>query len=453
MMNIDKLITPDSSICFSRASGIRTCLRVEFLRSACFLLDMVRTLVDNGTYHINRDFLKMLLAHKIELRPTKEQEAFLFQSVGVRRFVYNAFVEHFSKQENKYSKSSALMVLKELKREHPWIADVSARTSRNVIDDIDAAFQRFFKNVKAGKKPGFPKFKKKGVRDSFRIQEKEKFDVEGRELRIEKLKTRISMRELLRLKGTPKQCTVSFRGGKWFSSILVDATETPWKPIPQTREPSVGVDLGIKALAVLSNGKEFEANQPLKRKLKKLAKLQKKLSRQVRGSNRSNVTKQKIAKLHFYVVEQRKSTLHNLTDYLTRNFNRVVIEDLNVAGMVKNHKLARAVSDVGIGEFRRQLEYKAFFRDCKLVYVDRFFPSSKMCSSCGQIHDMPLSKRVMECDCGLVIDRDLNAAININNSVLTRLSGTKKCAQENCKTAITDGKFVDGANKANTTGW
>jgi len=189
----------------------------------------------------------MLLAHKIELRPNPEQEQFLLQSVGIRRFTYNSLLAFFKEDGVKYSKATAGLKLKELKAEFPWLSDVSSRTSRNVIDDLDAAFKRFFKNVKAKKKPGFPKFKKKGVRDSFSVREQEKFSICGHELRIEKLRTKIKMRQECRLVGTPKQCTISYRAGKWFASILVDCTETPWKPIDSSlRKPSVGVDSWYK---------------------------------------------------------------------------------------------------------------------------------------------------------------------------------------------------------------
>lgn len=376
----------------------------------------------------------MLLAHKIELRPTAEQEQYLFQSVGVRRFTYNALLAHFKQDDVKWSKKAANDQLKALKAEHAWMQEVSARTSRNVIDDLDNAFKRFFRNVKAGKKPGFPTFKKKGVGDAFSIRETPKFDVAGKTLRIEKLKTRIKMRQGLRLNGIAKQCTVSFRGGRWFASILVDCVDSPWKPIDHTaRKPSVGVDMGIKSLAVLSDGTEVPASAPLKRQLKKLAKLQKKFARQQKGSNRREATKRKIARLHFFVTEKRKATLHGVTDYLTRHYDRIVIEDLNVAGMVRNRKLARAISDVGFGEFRRQLEYKAHFRGCDLIVANRWFPSSKMCSGCGSVHDMPLGNRTLNCDCGTVLDRDHNAAINLMNYEPTRYSGSQ-CTQEFSKT-------------------
>jgi putative transposase len=179
---------------------------------------------------------------------------------------------------------------------------------------------------------------------------------------------------------------------------------------------SVGVDVGIKELATLSNGVVFPKSQPLKKQLKKLRQLQKKLSRQVRYSNGYEITKAKVTKLHYFVSQKRKATVHELTDYLVKTFDRVAIEDLNVKGMIKNRKLAKAISDVGFGMFREILTYKCKLYGVKLVLVDRFFPSSKTCSKCGTKRDnLKLSDRIYICNsCNLVIDRDLNASLNIN---------------------------------------
>jgi putative transposase len=383
----------------------------------------------------------MFLSHKIELRPTKRQEAFLLRSVGIRRFVYNKLVDYFGSNKVKYNRALALALLKNLKSEYPWISKVSSRTSRNVLDDFDCAMARFFKNVKRKGLPGFPKFKKKGVRDSFSIREKEKFDVVGKLLRIEKLKTRIKMRQGLRFKGVTKQCTISLRAGKWFVSVLVEC-ESPVSAY--IRKPSVGVDIGLKHLAVLSDGTVFKASCSLKNKINKLAKLQKKLAKQKLGSNRRSVTILRLKKLYYHVSKQRSARLHELTSYLTKNFDKIVIEDLNVGGMLKNSKLSRAISDAGFGEFRTQLSYKAKLRDCELVIADRFFSSTKLCSSCGQLHDMKLSDRLMTCDCGLSLDRDLNAARNLVAYLPTRLGGSK-CTEEVCKTTC-GSKTVDPVN-------
>ena len=246
---------------------------------------------------------KILLAHKIELRPDQEQEQFLLRSLGIARKTWNEMLGRFSETKD-WSKQNAVLFLKQLRVEFPFYSEVSSRTSRNVIDDLDSAYQRFFK-----KKGGFPKFKKKSHGGSFSIREKEKFSIEGRQLRIEKMKTKIPMRENLRLKGIPKQCTISRKAGKWFASILVEVEQLPYSDPNPVRKPSVGVDVGIKNLAVLSDGTRLEANQPLKKRLRKLKKLQKKLAGQIKGSNRWNRTLTRLQKLYYYVTCKRNAVL------------------------------------------------------------------------------------------------------------------------------------------------
>jgi putative transposase len=362
----------------------------------------------------------MLLAHKIELRPTPEQRDYLDRACGHRRHCYNQLLEYFSQKDevgqwvNKWSKAAAYQYyIKVLRVEFPWYAEVSSRVTRNAIDDLDNAFKNFFRRVKNGEKQGFPRFKKRDHKDSFALREAEKFDVEYKQLRIEKLKTWIEMRQPVRFGGKLKQVTISKRAGKYFASFLIETIE--YNPKDVDRQPSVGVDFGLKSLATLSNGESFPVSQPLKRSERKLKKSQKKLSRKVKGSNRRARAKLQLQKQHFRVVRQREATLHQLSDYLTKTFDRIVIEDLNVKGMMKNRKLSRAIADVGFGRLRQMIEYKAKFRNCTLVIVNRFFPSSKTCSSCGQIkHDLTLSDRTYSCECGLVIDRDLNAALMLN---------------------------------------
>ena len=355
----------------------------------------------------------ILLAHKIELRPTKEQATYLDKACGSRRHCYNQLLAHF--KDNKWSKSAAYQYyIKVIRKEFDWYTEVSSRVTRNAIDDLDNAFKHFFRRVKLKQKAGFPQFKKKDVNDSFALREKAKFDVDGRMLRIEKLKTKIKMRQKLRFDGQAKQVTISKRAGKYFASILIETQD--YNPKDVERQPTVGVDFGIKSLATLSSGVVFCANQKLKANLKKLKKSQQQLSRKQKGSNRRARAKLKVAKLHFRISNQRQAVLHELSDYLTSHFDQIVIEDLNVKGMVKNHKLARSISDAGFGYLRQQIEYKARLRNCEVIIADRFFPSSKRCSSCGSIKKtLSLSERTYHCDCGLNIDRDLNAAINLEN--------------------------------------
>ena len=178
----------------------------------------------------------------------------------------------------------------------------------------------------------------------------------------------------------------------------------------------VGVDLGIKALATLSDGTVYPALKPYKANKTKLGTMQRKLSRQTKGSKNRDKTKQKIAKLHARIANIRNDAIHKLTSHLAKNHSQVVIENLNVAGMMKNHCLAGAIADSGFGEFRRQLEYKCQWYGSQLTVIDRWYPSSQLCSGCGNRQPMPLKERVYNCGrCGASIDRDLNAAINIRD--------------------------------------
>lgn len=377
----------------------------------------------------------MLLAHKIELRPTAEQATYLDKACGTRRHCYNQLLAHFSQEGVKWSRKAAQQYLKEIIRpSFEWYNEVSAHTIYNAIDDLDNAFKHFFRRVKAKQKAGYPRFKKKDVNDSFALRRANRFTVSNRKLRVERLKTKIKMREELRFTGTHKQATISKRAGKYFASILVDTEDYNKKDT--CREESVGVDFGVKELATLSNGVVFGANQKLKASIKKLAKLQRHMARkQKKASNRRVRAKLKIAKLHYRINNQRKAVLHEVSDYLTSKFDLITIEDLNVKGMVKNHKLARVISDAGFGMLRAFIEYKAKLRGCKVVIADRFYPSSKTCSCCGSIKkDLSLSDRIYKCGCGAELDRDMNAAINLNKYGQDTFKPDFKCTYEVSKT-------------------
>lgn len=357
----------------------------------------------------------MLLGQKIELRPTAEQEEYFFKSVGIKRFVWNHCLDAWNEAYNKGFKPDEAYIrfyYKVLKERNPWISEVSARVSRGAIDDLLLAFQRFFK-----KQAKHPQFKKRGQNDRFAIREKEKFSITERKLKIEKLNSKIKLRQKPRFDGVQKQVTISYKAGKWFASILSDTSVNPYINKIPTEKQGVGIDMGIKSFAALSDGTIYEANQPLKKKLKKLAKLQKSLARKVKESNRWHAVKRKIAKLYYYISCKRQAVLHEFTDFITKTYNLIVIEDLNISGMVKNHCLARAISDVGMSEMRRQLEYKSKFRGCNLVIADRWFPSSKICSQCGlKKEKLSLSERTFKCVNGCIpIDRDQNAAKNLLN--------------------------------------
>lgn len=365
----------------------------------------------------------MLLAHKIEIRPTPEQEQFFERACGSSRHLWNNLVAHFSNKENKFSKRASREFYYKSRENFDWYNDVSANIFQSTIDNLDSAFKGFFKSGK-----GFPKFKKKGVKDSFRISQSSKFSVIGRELRLERFNKGkslkpILLREKLRFTGKPKQVAIGKTGGKWFASILVEV-ESGYGMKQPTTNSLIGIDLGIKTLVTTSDGQSIGKSDRLSKQLGKLAKLQQKMAKQKKGSNRRAKNKQKISKLHFYVTQQRKALLHSVSDYLTSQYEIICMEDLNIKDMLENGNkgLSRMISDVGMYELRRQLEYKSFLRGGKVLFVDQYFPSSKMCNVCGNIkEDLKLSDRTYNCDCGSVIDRDLNAARNILTEGLKRL--------------------------------
>ena len=357
----------------------------------------------------------MLLAHKIELRPTADQANYLYQACGSRRFAYNQLLGHFSLEGMKWNKKEAQEHIKYLRASFDFLQMFSTRVVRNTVDDLDNSYKRFFKKL-----GGFPKFAKKNVNESFAIREKEKLKVNGRNFSFEKfpknLKS-IKMREKIRFNGVVKQVTISLRAGKWFASFLVETNDI------SKRKPSfenVGVDLGIKTLAVLSDGKEFPAHKSFRIRESKLRKLNKKLSRQVKDSSNWKATKKKIQRLHYFVSESRKQALHELTSWLSKNYTDIAIEDLNVAGMVKNRKLSKSIIDSGFGMFKEQMKYKCLMYGSNLKIIDRWFPSSKLCSNCGnKKEELKLSERIYKCSaCGFEIDRDLNASINIREEAL-----------------------------------
>ena len=251
------------------------------------------------------------------------------------------------------------------------------------------------------------------MNDGFAMREKPKFDVEGRTLRIEKLPTRIKLRQLPRFTGTHCQVTITKQAGKFYAAILTDTTDYDRKD--HDREPAVGVDFGVSSLATLSTGENCRANQKLKANLRRLKRKQRRLSRKQRGSKRRAKAQFAVAKLPKRIADQRTAVLHEVSDTLTERFDTIVIEDLAVKNMVRNRSLARAILDAGFGTLRRMIEYKAVLRGCEVVIAPRFYPSSKTCSDCGVVKDaLSLGERVYRCeDCGHEQARDLNAALNL----------------------------------------
>jgi putative transposase len=363
----------------------------------------------------------MLLAHKVELRPSKEQHDKLLQWVGTTRHCFNSLLSHFSKGDIKFSKKAAREYLyNTLRAENEWYCDVSQAILQESIDDLENAYKRFFKKL-----GGYPRFKKRGDKDSFSIRQTLKFKVAGRGIYLEKFNNGkdckpLKLREKLRFEGVPKQVTISFQNGKWWASILVEGCSNYEGNFPQNGE--VGVDLGIKDLATVSDGTVFQKSSKLTENLKRLQRKQRVLSKKKKGSNRYAKAKLSISKLHFRIRKQREALLHNVSHTLTSKYETICLEDLSISSMVKgkNKSLNRMILDVGMYELRRQLQYKSFLRGVDVLFVDRYYPSSKIHHECGFKNDnLKLGESFWKCErCGQQVDRDLNASKNILNEGL-----------------------------------
>jgi putative transposase len=358
-------------------------------------------------------------AYRYELDPNNSQRTILHKHAGVARFIYNWGLESrirlYKENQGKdrftrfFEQSRELTKLK--KTRCPWLYETSVKAQQEALRDLDFAFRNFYRGLKTGKKIGFPHFKKKGKHDSFRLKGTIRFI--GRMIQLPKL-GRIKLKEKRDqyFEGKILSATVTRKANKWFVSVNVERIIAIPKPV---EGKPVGVDLGVKTLATLSNGATFKNQRSLEKKLKKLKKLSKSLSRKKKGSKNREKAKLRVARLYLRVFNIRQDTLHKITTYLAKNHSRIVIEDLCVSGMLKNRKISRAITDVGFYEFRRQLKYKCEGYGSELVIAPRFYPSSKKCSSCGHVKNkIELSERIYICKrCGLEIDRDLNAANNL----------------------------------------
>lgn len=357
-------------------------------------------------------------AHKIKLNPTESQKTFFEKSFGTARFTYNWALNKWQDDYKSGIKQSAFSLVKHLnyikKKEFPWMQDVGKTCGQYAIHNVEAAYKKMWKE-----KSGYPKFKKKGVKESFvAIENSSTFKQKNNKIWIPRLGW-VKCHENLRFDGKVNNVVVSKRAGMYFASINIMSNETP---MINKNQVVIGVDLGIKELATCSDGTVFNNPKALKNNLKTLKRLQRSVSRKVKGSNNRKKAIKKLTKKHYRVSCIRSNSLHQATSYITKNYGTIVIEDLKISNMIKNHKLSQAISDVGFHEFRRQIEYKAKWYGAEVILADRFYASSKICSCCGHKKErLKLSERIYSCDnCGLSIDRDLNASKNLANLALLR---------------------------------
>ncbi|WP_445672252.1 RNA-guided endonuclease InsQ/TnpB family protein [Pseudomonas inefficax] len=374
----------------------------------------------------------MLIAHRIALDLNNVQATYMARAAGTARFAYNWALAEWKSQyeawkldssQPKPTQTALRRQLNSIKRERfPWMLEVTKNAPQMAIIQLGQAFQNFF----AGRSK-YPQFRKKGGHDRFTLTN-DQFNIDGCRMRIPNLGW-VRMRESLRFAGKIMSATVSRVAERWFVSITVDAEDDSHLPKAEN-QGAVGVDLGVSALATLSTGETITGPKSHKALLARLQRLSRSLSRKQKGSEKRKKAKGKLAKLHARIAAIRSDALHQLTTSLTRRFHIIGIEDLNVRGMVKNRHLARSIADMGFFELRRQLEYKAAMRGGQVVVADRFYPSSKTCSSCGhKLEELSLSVRQWTCpDCATCHDRDVNAAINLKNMAVS--STVSACGEE-----------------------
>ena len=381
----------------------------------------------------------MITSHKIELRPTRSQHDYLAKCAGTMRYVYNQLVS--KSQNEKYGRKTFQKFCVNLRQSTPWMKDVASRACYEAADNFHRAMTNFFDSCmvkRKGRRYSKPSFKKKGVRDKFQFSSPSHFKVEGRKLKIQGLKEKIWMRERIRFDGTVKAVSVSYQDGKWFATFRIETTSDTQPSQEAARKPSVGIDLGISQFAVLSTGETIANPRHLRRKLRLLRRRQKQVSSKVKGSRRRERAKAKVSRLHRKISDKRYNFQHLIVNSLMSQFGRIVIEDLNVSGMVKNKKLSRSISDVAWGSFRQKLEYKSKRNNVELVVADRFYPSTKTCCRCGNVKSsISLNERTFTCEkCGSTMNRDLNAAINLERYPSPPIIGRRKTdVRDLCQTS------------------
>lgn len=356
-------------------------------------------------------------AYKYRLYPNEEQKVLIAKHLGSCRFIYNYALDKkvraYQTDKTNLSRFDIQADLPNMKKseEYCWLKEVNSLSLQASLANLDSAYTKFFREHK-----GFPRFKsKKDSKQSFSIPQntRVKFD-EGR-VYIPKFRQGIKTRFHRKFEGLVKTSVITRTStGKYYISILVEVNEVDATPKPISENKAVGIDLGIKTFAALSDGTEIQNHKYLKRSIKKVKRLQRSLSKKAKSSKNREKARLRLARAHERVCNQRNDFLHQVTHRLVANYDTICLETLSASNMVKNHRLAQALEDIAIGTFNTLLEYKAKERGVNILRIGRFEPSSKMCT-CGYInHNLTLAMREWICPkCGSIHDRDLLAANNI----------------------------------------
>lgn len=359
-------------------------------------------------------------SYKYRIYPNVQQKILLAKHFGACRFVYNRYLNdrkdaylEDKTSLNYYDNANSLTVLKKVD-DFVWLKEVNSQSLQHSLRHLDIAYNKFFNKLSA-----FPTFKKRSNNQSFTVPQF--FKIEDSKLFIPKFKKGIDINIHQEIEGKLLFCTLSKTPTeKYYVSITCEAEYEPYKKTGS----SVGIDTGIKDLAILSDGTVYKSIKPLKQKIKRLKFKQRQLSKKKKGSNSKSKQRIIIATHHEKVSNCRKDYLHKVTTDIIKNHDIICIEDLAIKNMVKNHKLALSLNDASLGMFYTMLEYKAKWNDRTIVKIDRFFPSSKTCNNCNYINEnLTLNIRQWTCpSCGEILDRDLNASKNILKQGLKILS-------------------------------
>ncbi len=355
------------------------------------------------------------LAFRYRLYPTKAQASALAKTLETCRLVFNSLLNDRKFQYEVHGKSASKYEQQALfpkwKKEHPELSDVFSQVLQNVAVRVDLAYKAFFRRVKDGETPGYPRIKGKGQYDSITYPQSGFGMVQGK-LRLSKIGD-VSIRLHRPVGGDIKICTIRRINGKWFVCFSCEV-------LPEILPPSdeeVGIDVGLKVFVSLSNGEFIDNPRFFRKDEKALAKAQRKLSKQARGSKARKKARKVVSRIHERVRNRRHDFVHQTARRLVNRFGVIAVEKLNVKGMVKNHCLAKSISDASWSMFRSVLTGKAEKANRLVVAVNPAY-TSQMCSGCGNIEKKSLSVRTHKClICGLVLDRDTNAAVNIKNKI------------------------------------
>lgn len=355
----------------------------------------------------------MFKAYKYRLYPNKERKNLIDQHIGSCRYIYNYMLDLKIEAYKKDKTSLSAYDLMKLRPDHEWLDNINKQSLNQAILNMDSAFKNFFKSGK-----GFPKFKAKNhSTQSYTVMKQGiKVDFDNNKIKLAKVKQPIRCKYSRIFEGKVKQATISkSKTNKYFISILVDIEKEVPKKLKVNRENSIGIDVGIKNYIATSRGEIVEGIRFLREKLKRIKVLQRRLRKKKKGSNNIRKEYDKLAKLHEQAVNMKRDFIHKLTSRIVHeNQGAIVVEDLNILGMVKNRKLSLAIMDVSWGEFFHQLEYKYEWYGRTFVKIDRWYPSSKTCNKCKHVNrKLELKDRDWVCICSELLDRDINAGSNI----------------------------------------